>query len=282
VAALYRIALPSPLKGASSRKALAEENARLRYIAGLAGLELEKNHAQMVLMDRENKRLRKQLFAKKTKKKRTYMTNQARLLTGEEMLASLLHDEQAKKLKPVHKEMKKGFRLINKMLTQTGSIFESPDVNAPNPPGRGWGRGRGRGGRPRGRGAARGAGRGRREDTNNGNAQNPAAVHGRGGGRRAARGRGKGKGRGRGRAQDSESDAETDGEEALSCPLSEPSEGESSGDESSHARKVLREISPAFSLAAPVTQTRGTRVQRRLRLSGSTVTAGCEGTWSSR
>ncbi|KAJ7631831.1 hypothetical protein B0H17DRAFT_1108410 [Mycena rosella] len=99
--ALYRLALPSPLKGVSSRKALAEENERLRYIASLAGIKLEKNHAQMVLMDRENERLRKQVFAKKekAKTKRSYTTGHARLLTGAEMQAALLQAERVQIMK---------------------------------------------------------------------------------------------------------------------------------------------------------------------------------------
>ncbi|KAJ6631966.1 hypothetical protein B0H10DRAFT_2206374 [Mycena sp. CBHHK59/15] len=78
---------------------------RLRYIAKLAGIELEKNYAQMVLMDNENERLRKQVFAKKTKKKQTYTTGQARLLTAPEMQAALLRADHIKSMKVVIKEM---------------------------------------------------------------------------------------------------------------------------------------------------------------------------------
>ncbi|KAJ7670345.1 hypothetical protein B0H17DRAFT_1085886 [Mycena rosella] len=112
--ALYRLALPSPLKGVSSRKAQAEENERLRYIALLAGIELEKNHAQMVLMDRENERLRKQVFMKKekAKTKRSYTTGHTCLLTGAEMQAALLQAERVQIMKKLDKEMGPRFHKI--------------------------------------------------------------------------------------------------------------------------------------------------------------------------
>jgi hypothetical protein len=166
--ALYRLALPSPLKGPSSRKALAEENAQLRYIAEMAGIELEKNYAQLQLMGRENTRLRNQIFAKKSKPKRSYTTGHARLLTGPEMIAALLHDEHVKSMKVLKKEMVPRFRAIKKVenllhmcnitntlvqaLTKAKAVISGPrdygrdpGVGAGPAPARGRGRARGHG-----------------------------------------------------------------------------------------------------------------------------------------
>ncbi|KAJ7689183.1 hypothetical protein B0H17DRAFT_1202537 [Mycena rosella] len=107
-----------PLKGVSSRKALAEENARLRYIADLAGLELEKNYAQMILMDRENARLRKQVFAKKAKPKRATIP----------MVDALLHDNNVKNMKLLIAEMGPRFREIKKGLTRTKSVVTAASL----------------------------------------------------------------------------------------------------------------------------------------------------------
>lgn len=220
--ALYRLALPSPLKGASSRRVLAEENARLRYIAELAGIELEKNYAQMQLMNRENTRLRAQIVAKKSKQKRSYTTNQARLLTGSEMVAALLHDHHVKSMKAMIKEMGPQFRAIKKvqdifhtrecpnrctqLLTKHKAVISGP-ANYGNPAGtepklvRGRGRGRGRArGSSRGRGRARG-GRGQASDTADGSDAESEVPPPRGrGGNTPGRGRGHGRGRGRGGA----------------------------------------------------------------------------------
>jgi hypothetical protein len=113
--ALYCLALPSLLKGPPSHEALAEENAQLRYIAEMAGIELEMNHAQLQLMGCENTRLRNQIFAKKSKPKRSYTTGQTHLLTGPEMMAALLHDEHVKSMKVLKKEMVLRFHAIKKV-----------------------------------------------------------------------------------------------------------------------------------------------------------------------
>ncbi|KAJ7187490.1 hypothetical protein GGX14DRAFT_611378 [Mycena pura] len=68
----------------ASRSALAAENDQLRNLLKAAGIELDKNYAQMVLMERENGNMRQQLHAKKNKSKRTYTTGnlKARLMTS--------------------------------------------------------------------------------------------------------------------------------------------------------------------------------------------------------
>ncbi|KAF7335093.1 DDE-domain-containing protein [Mycena venus] len=118
IEALYKIAVPSPLRGRASAKAMAAENAQLRTIAKAAGVEFERNHVQMVLMDQENARLRKQLHAKKHKRKRTYNTGHAQLMTGPEMQAELLKELQRKHMAEMHLGLKKLFPAIKKTLTE--------------------------------------------------------------------------------------------------------------------------------------------------------------------
>ncbi|KAJ7191437.1 hypothetical protein GGX14DRAFT_407231 [Mycena pura] len=105
--ACYTIAVPSPLRGTASRQALKGENDELRRILKAAGVELEKNHAQMILMNNENGRLRQQLHAKKKKPKRSYTTGEARLMTSDEMMEALLRDEQKKEMKELLNDLRR-------------------------------------------------------------------------------------------------------------------------------------------------------------------------------
>ncbi|KAJ6575918.1 hypothetical protein B0H10DRAFT_2236618 [Mycena sp. CBHHK59/15] len=73
-------------------------------------------------MDRENERLRKQIFAKKSKARRAYNTGHARLLTAPEMINALLHDNHVKSMKSLMKEMQPRFRAIKKELTRTRPV----------------------------------------------------------------------------------------------------------------------------------------------------------------
>ncbi|KAJ7499988.1 hypothetical protein FB451DRAFT_1207166 [Mycena latifolia] len=82
------------------------ENEDLRRIARAAGVELEKNYAQMILMNKENARLRQQLHAKKNKPKRTYTTGHARLMTSVEMTQKLLEELQKKLMGELHKDLR--------------------------------------------------------------------------------------------------------------------------------------------------------------------------------
>lgn len=60
----YHIEVPKPLPGTASRQALQAENVMLRDIIVQAGLVLERDFAQMKLMELENERLRKRAFEK--------------------------------------------------------------------------------------------------------------------------------------------------------------------------------------------------------------------------
>ncbi|KAJ7800084.1 hypothetical protein B0H14DRAFT_3786646 [Mycena olivaceomarginata] len=61
----------------------------------------------MALMQRENANIRQQLHAKKTKRKRTYTTGKAQLMTSEEMMSALLDDLHKKQMGELHSELKK-------------------------------------------------------------------------------------------------------------------------------------------------------------------------------
>ncbi|KAJ7702574.1 hypothetical protein B0H16DRAFT_1831906 [Mycena metata] len=105
--AAYTLAMPSPVRKTASRSALAAENDQLRALLKAAGIELQKDYAQMVLMNRENENMCQQLHAKKNKTKRTYTTGKARLMTSDEMAQVLLHDLHKKQVAELHSELRK-------------------------------------------------------------------------------------------------------------------------------------------------------------------------------
>jgi hypothetical protein len=110
--------MPSPLCRTASQKALTAENEELRSLLRAAGVKLEKNHAQMALMERENANIRQRLYAKKNKKKRVYTIGQARLMTSAEMHEALLKDLQKKQMGELHSKLKKKvFPGIRKLLS---------------------------------------------------------------------------------------------------------------------------------------------------------------------
>ncbi|KAJ7587314.1 hypothetical protein C8J56DRAFT_891183 [Mycena floridula] len=229
--------MPSPVKGPASRKALAAENAQLRDIAQAAGVQLEKNFAQMMLMDHENGRLRKQLHAKKNPVRRAYNTGKARLMTSEEMLEVLLHDEQKKLMKVLHQGMASSLKAIKKRFSELEKAVQKAAAR---------GRGRGRG-RARGRSRAHRRGRGRGQD-NGGSDSNdelpPAPARGRG--QRGQR-RGRGRGRGRGHAQDGDSQSDVgDSDDQGGSDRHGDSESPSdSGSETSRSRNPSPSPSPS-------------------------------------
>ncbi|KAJ7152085.1 hypothetical protein C8R46DRAFT_1121944, partial [Mycena filopes] len=103
----YRLAMPSPVRKTASRSAVAAENEELRRLLNAAGIELDKDYAQMMLMNRENEVMRQQLHAKKNKTKRAYTTGKARLMTSAEMMQALLEDLHKKQMGELHSELKK-------------------------------------------------------------------------------------------------------------------------------------------------------------------------------
>ncbi|KAJ7580463.1 hypothetical protein C8J56DRAFT_1103512 [Mycena floridula] len=136
----------------------------------------------MVLMDKENERLRKQLHAKKNKVRRSYNTGKPCLMTSKEMLQTLLEEEQKKLMKILHRAMAPTLKDIKKKLME----FEAAKKKAAS----------------RSRGCSRGRGHGCGNpgpETDN----EPVRGRGRSQGRRRAHadGRGRSCGRGRGIAE---------------------------------------------------------------------------------
>jgi hypothetical protein len=89
----YKIPVPDPLHHTASRKDLRNENAELRSLLNAAGIQLEKDFAQLKLMDGENERLRKVAFAKEEKRtrKKELTTVHPRHMTDTEMLRILYY-----------------------------------------------------------------------------------------------------------------------------------------------------------------------------------------------
>lgn len=113
----YRISgLPPPLPHTASRKSLYHENLRLRAIIEDARAQLEHDHAQMVLMDSENTRLRARAFAK-AKDKPVRGSGHARYMTAEENLAALARSEWESAMQDVLKEAAPKFRSIRTRIT---------------------------------------------------------------------------------------------------------------------------------------------------------------------
>jgi DDE superfamily endonuclease len=102
----YKIPVPDPLHHTASRKDLRNENAELRNLLNAAGIQLERDFAQLKLMDGENERLRKVAFAKEEKRmrKKELTTVHPRHMTGTEMLHILAQNDWKKKMKDVHQE----------------------------------------------------------------------------------------------------------------------------------------------------------------------------------
>ena len=71
----YHIEVPPPLPGTASWQALRAKNMTLWDIIKQAGIALEEDFAQMRLMDLENERLRKRVFAKEKQKSQNKRTS---------------------------------------------------------------------------------------------------------------------------------------------------------------------------------------------------------------
>ncbi|KAF8120932.1 hypothetical protein K438DRAFT_1951885 [Mycena galopus ATCC 62051] len=134
--------MPSPLPKTTSRKALAAENEELRNLLKAAGIELDKNVAQMALMQRENANIQLQ-----------------KQQMGE------LHSELKKKIFPAIRkdisEAEKFAKAAKKQREREAKAAQKEMERAAKAAARARGHGRGRATRDRGRGSGAIAGRGR-------------------------------------------------------------------------------------------------------------------------
>ncbi|KAJ6601881.1 hypothetical protein DFH09DRAFT_1126034 [Mycena vulgaris] len=258
---------------------MATENDELRRIALAAGVELERNYVQMVLMNDENAHLRQQLHAKKTKPKRTYTTSEARLMTSAENRQALLRQLHVKQMGALHQETRsKKFLEIREKLSLEGKGAKEAEKEAEKAVKKAAkglervdkaavkeaakaakvaarqaakaekeaakqaakeAREAARANRVRGRGRARGRGRGRGEEPGD----TEPAPRGRG------RGRGRARGRGRGRADDASDsdDYESDAESSTGMQTASPSPSPTRGATPSPIRSRSATTSPSRS-----------------------------------
>jgi hypothetical protein len=170
----YHIEVPEPLRHTASRVELRNEIRMLREIIARAGIALEKDYAQMKLMDLENEKLRKRAFAREARKKVTSLTTgQARHMTANDTLEILARQDWEKAMKDVFKELAPHLKVLKKTITLFYQNLEKEKkaaervrkaderrakkaaADAEKMARRGRGRGRGRG-QSRGRGGGRG------------------------------------------------------------------------------------------------------------------------------
>ncbi|KAJ7781961.1 hypothetical protein DFH07DRAFT_764959 [Mycena maculata] len=234
--AAYAVAMPSPVRKTASRSALAAENGQLRSLLKAAGVDLDKNYAQMVLMERENANMRQQLYAKKNKRKRAYTTGKARLMTSAEMAKALLEALQKKQMAELHSELKKNiFPGIKKAMDNVEKAAKAKTKEAEQAAKRAL-----REAKAAEKAAEKVKKVAEREAAKAAKAAARARGRGRGGARGARRRAGVvgGGGRGRGKARDSSDDEE-------SGPESEPSNEETDLDEPG----VGSDLGPSTTLA---------------------------------
>ncbi len=157
----YIIPLPPALPHTTMRADLHRENQQLRHTIRLAEVQLEKDYTQMTLMDSENGRLCKQVYAKEKKKAEKKGTTQAhaRLMTGAENLDALAEKDFMKHWKEVVKELAPTFKRIRKEISDHNKAVAAADrlvAAAIRRATRGHSQQRGRGSRGRGQGWGQG------------------------------------------------------------------------------------------------------------------------------
>ena len=110
------IGIPPMLPQGASRQALLNQLSEFRAIAMAACEQVQKDHAQMVLMDGENERLRQLAFAKQKKKKKTQTTSHPRHMTGAENLEELARADWNAAIKGVFQEAANVFKAQRKKI----------------------------------------------------------------------------------------------------------------------------------------------------------------------
>ncbi|KAF5327341.1 hypothetical protein D9619_003974 [Psilocybe cf. subviscida] len=106
----YAIRVPDPLAHTATCSALWAQNNQLRQLIAAASLQLERDHAQMVLMDCENGCLRKIAYAKEEKPVRKEATGHSRILMADMNRELLERADGMLKWKAVFAEAKADFK----------------------------------------------------------------------------------------------------------------------------------------------------------------------------
>lgn len=96
--------MPRELSARATREDYAAQNAELRYLVDRCRFQMERDYAVKKLMDKENERLRKQLFEKSKKHSKKLTSGQARHMTAEENMVILAKEDWAAAMKEVFRE----------------------------------------------------------------------------------------------------------------------------------------------------------------------------------
>ena len=104
------IGIPPLLPSGASRQALFNQLSDLRAIAMAACEQVQRDYAQMVLMDGENERLRQIAFTKQTKRKKKQTSSHPRHMTGAENLEALAQADWDAAMKSVFAEALETFK----------------------------------------------------------------------------------------------------------------------------------------------------------------------------
>ena len=104
------IGIPPQLPQGASRQALINQLSDIRAIAMAACEQVQRDYAQMVLMDGENERLRQIAFAKQTKRKKKQTSAHPRHMTGAENLEALAQADWNVAMKKVFQEAVETFK----------------------------------------------------------------------------------------------------------------------------------------------------------------------------
>jgi len=102
--------IPKPLKGTTSRQELQDQNKELFRLLKLAEEQIQRDHAQKRLMDRENERLHQRLHWKQKKKEDKHTTAEARHMTSDESLDEGAKAQWCTNIKEFHEMAKPIFK----------------------------------------------------------------------------------------------------------------------------------------------------------------------------
>lgn len=109
--------MPASLAPDATVSEFRDENHALRDLLGASRLYLLANHATMVLMEKENARLRERVFAKTRKPSKKETTAYARHMTADENMVLLERADWELRMKAVFKEAVTVFKARRKLIT---------------------------------------------------------------------------------------------------------------------------------------------------------------------
>jgi hypothetical protein len=106
------VGLPPPISGWKSREKLMERELQLDAVAKQAQAQIKADHAQKILMEGENARLRVALFQKAGKRQKREVTGLARHMTADENMVLLARADFKAKMAPIFEQLVPKFRAL--------------------------------------------------------------------------------------------------------------------------------------------------------------------------